>query len=70
MAAKKKPAKPIAGQIKQPVQDPAIYGVMTKFVGSKNASCSCDKCGKITVRGMMRMKNNNYYCSLKCAASS
>jgi hypothetical protein len=68
--AGKKPAKPIAGQSKQIIQDPAIYGSMIKFVGSKNASCSCAKCGKLTVRGMVRLKNDNYYCSLRCASES
>lgn len=68
--ASKKPAKPIAGQAKQPVQDPAIYGSLLMFSGSKNAACSCAKCGKLTVRGMVRVKNDNYYCSIRCTLNS
>lgn len=68
--AGKKPAKPIAGQAKQVVQDPAMYGSMVKFIGSKNSSCSCSKCGRLTVRGMVRVKNDNYYCSARCASDS
>ena len=68
--AGKKPAKPMAGQSKQPVQDPAIYGSPTRFIGYKNSSCSCGKCGKLTVRGMVRVKNETYYCSARCAAAS
>lgn len=68
--AGKKPAKPMAGQSKQPIQDPAIYGSLMMFVGSKSSSCSCEKCGKLTVRGMVRVKNDNYYCSARCASTS
>lgn len=68
--AGKKPAKPIAGQSKQVIQDPSVYGTMTMYVGSKSASCSCSKCGKLTVRGMVRIKNDSYYCSARCASNS
>lgn len=68
--SKKKPAKPIAGQSKLPVLDPAVYGVTLKFFGSKNSACACNKCGKLTVRGMVRIKNDNYYCSMRCASNS
>jgi hypothetical protein len=68
--AGKKPAKPMAGQSKQVVQDPAIYGAPLMFIGGKSASCACNKCGKLTVRGMVRVKNDAYYCSAGCASRS
>lgn len=68
--AGKKPAKPMAGQSKQAVQDPAIYGLQVKFLGFKNASSSCNKCGKETIRGMIRIKNEKDYCSAGCASTS
>jgi hypothetical protein len=68
--APKKPAKPMAGQTKQPVQDPTIYGSMIKIYGSKNAPCFCAKCEKRTVRGMMRIKAEKFYCSASCAFNS
>jgi hypothetical protein len=67
--AGKKPAKPIAGQSKQKVEDPAIYGTLTMFVGSKTARCACDKCGRETVRGMIRVLGESRYCSKNCVTS-
>jgi len=68
--AAKKPAKPVAGQIKQTVQDPAIYGTQVLFLGSKGSSSICAKCGKSTTRGMIRIKNEKNYCSKGCAFTS
>jgi hypothetical protein len=68
--AGKKPAKPMAGQAKKVVLDPEIYGVEIRYVGTKDSSCCCPTCKKITVRGMMRLKNDNFYCSLTCAKGS
>lgn len=67
--AGKKPAKPIAGQSKQPIEDPAIYGVQTMFWGSKTARCTCDKCGRQIVRGMIRVLGESRYCSKSCVTS-
>lgn len=64
--AGKKPAKPIAGQSRQQIEDPAIYGVQTMFWGSKNARCICDKCGRQIVRGMIRVLGESRYCSKLC----
>jgi hypothetical protein len=68
--AGKKPAKPMAGQSKQIIQDPAIYGLRVKFLGSKGASSICSKCNKETIRGMIRVKDEKNYCSAGCASSS
>jgi hypothetical protein len=68
--AGKKPAKPMAGQSKQPALDVATYGQQVKFFGSKNAASICSKCKKETIKGMIRIKNDKDYCSLTCAASS
>ena len=68
--AAKKPNKPAVGQIKQTVQDPAIYGAQVLFLGSKGSSSTCTKCGKSTTRGMIRIKNDKNYCSKGCAFSS
>jgi len=68
--AGKKPAKPMAGQNKQVVHDPAVHGSLVLFYGSKNAVSNCDKCSKKTVRGMVRMKNEKFYCSITCAVAS
>jgi hypothetical protein len=65
--AGKKPAKPMAGQSKQTVQDPATHGSLIMVLGSKDAPCTCATCGKKTIRGMMRMKKENFYCSVTCA---
>lgn len=67
--AGKKPAKPIAGQAKQKAEDPAVFGTLTLFVGSKTARCACDKCGKEIVRGMIRALGDSRYCSKKCVTS-
>lgn len=68
--ASKKPAKPIAGQSRQQIQDPAVYGVMMMYIGSKEAPCKCAKCGKQTVKGMVRHKNDEFFCSVTCVKSS
>jgi hypothetical protein len=68
--AGKRPAKPIAGQSKQTIQDPAIYGIQVRFLGSKNSGSICSKCNKETIRGMIRVKNEKNYCSAGCASSS
>jgi hypothetical protein len=68
--ASKKPAKPMAGQSKQVMQDPATHGSLILFYGSKDAACVCGKCGKRTVRGMVRMKAEKFYCSATCALAS
>ena len=65
--AGKKPAKPIAGQAKQVQKDPAIYGQQAMFYGMKTAPCICFSCGRTTVRGMIRIKQEKNYCSEKCA---
>lgn len=65
--AGKKPAKPMAGQSKQPVLDPAIYGSLIKFYGFSGTGCKCASCGNVTIRGMVRQKGDNFYCSLVCA---
>lgn len=67
--AGKKPAKPMAGQSKQIVQDPAVYGTMMMYIGSKQSPCKCAKCGKETVRGMVRYKGDAFLCSETCAKS-
>lgn len=64
--AGKKPAKPMAGQNKKADLDPSIYGQLIKFVGSKDAQCSCTKCGRSVVRGMVRILGDNFYCSITC----
>jgi hypothetical protein len=68
--AGKKPAKPMAGQAKQIVQDPAVYGSMVKFMGTKTATSVCARCGKVTVNGMIRVKEDKSYCSGGCAKAS
>lgn len=66
--AGKKPAKPMAGQSKQVTLDPNIYGQTVKFMGSKDSQCSCAKCGRTIVRGMVRLLGDKYYCSITCVA--
>lgn len=68
--ASKKPAKPIAGQTKQPVKDPAVYGQLVLFYGMKSAPSFCAQCGRKTVRGMIRIKADKHYCSEACAVSN
>jgi len=67
--AGKKPAKPMAGQSKQAVQDPTIHGSLILYYGSKDAPCKCTNCGKRTIRGMVRMKAEKFYCSVTCAVA-
>jgi len=67
----KKPAKPIAGQNRTaPVLDPAVYGSLVKFYGSKNAKCKCGTCAREVVSGMVREKGGAFYCSAVCAKNS
>jgi hypothetical protein len=68
--ASKKPAKPMAGQSKQTTQDPTVYGSLIKIYGFKGAGCICNNCGKNTIHGMVRQKNDNFYCSAVCAIAS
>jgi hypothetical protein len=68
--APKKPAKPIAGQVKQAVKDPAIYGQQTMFWGMKAAPGACAECAKRIVRGMVRVKQEKIYCSERCVLAS
>lgn len=65
--AGKKPAKPIAGQSKQPVQDPAIFGSPIQYLGFKDSPSVCVQCGRQTIRGIIRMKGNLSFCSASCA---
>jgi hypothetical protein len=65
--AGKKPAKPMAGQAKQKVQDPEVYGSLVKFIGSKQSPCTCTQCGRQVVRGMVRMRKESFFCSANCA---
>jgi len=65
--AGKKPAKPIAGQSRQVVQDPAVYGQPVKVYGSASAYSECAECGNKTIRGMIRVKGDKNYCSVGCA---
>lgn len=64
--AGKKPAKPMAGQGKQVELDPQIYGQLVKFIGTKDAPCSCTNCGRSIVRGMVRLLGDKYFCSVTC----
>jgi hypothetical protein len=69
--AGKKPAKPMSNQaVKQVVLDPAIYGSLIKLYGSKDALCKCGTCAKKIVSGMVREKNNIFYCSIVCVKTS
>jgi|DEB19_MinimDraft_3_1074340.scaffolds.fasta_scaffold318034_2 hypothetical protein len=68
--AGKKPAKPMAGQSKQVVLDPAIYGIAVKFFGTKSSPMVCVCCGRNSVRGMIRVRGDEYLCSLRCAEQS
>lgn len=65
--AGKKPAKPIAGQNKTVIQDPKVYGLLVRFVGSKEAPCICSICKREVIRGIVRMKENLFFCSAACA---
>ena len=68
--AGKKPAKAMAGQTKQVVLDPAIYGISVKYFGTKNSPMVCLNCNKISVRGMIRVRGEEMLCSLRCAEQS
>ena len=68
--APKKPAKPIAGQVKQAVKDPAIYGQQTMFWGTKSSPGACAQCERKMVRGMVRVKQEKIYCCEKCVLAS
>jgi hypothetical protein len=68
--AGKKPAKPMAGQAKQVQKDPSVYGHQFMFYGMKVAPSICQSCGRKTVRGMIRIKQDKNYCSEKCALSA
>jgi hypothetical protein len=68
--AGKKPAKPMAGQSRQVVQDPAIYGQPVKIYGSASAYSECAECGNKTIRGMVRVKGDKNYCSVRCATKN
>lgn len=67
--AGKKPAKPMAGQSKQPVRDPEIYGIQVRYLGTPDTASSCVKCAKKTVRGMIRIKGDGHYCSVRCVTA-
>jgi len=66
--AGKKPAKPMAGQTKQAILDPSVYGTQIRYYGTKGASAKCPSCGKETIKGMVRIKNDLFYCSLVCVS--
>jgi hypothetical protein len=68
--AGKKPAKPMAGQSKTPVLDPAIYGAKIRFIGIGGSTAECGTCRSITKNGMMRYKGEKFYCNTKCAEKS
>jgi hypothetical protein len=65
--AGKKPAKPMAGQSRQTVQDPAVYGSIVKFIGTKASPCICGACKRSIVRGIVRAKGDSFFCSATCA---
>jgi hypothetical protein len=64
--ASKKPAKPMAGQSKQVTLDPNVYGQLTRFIGTKTTPCVCERCKRFVVRGMVRVLNDKFYCSVGC----
>lgn len=67
MAGKKKSAKTVAGQVKTtPKLDPAMYGTQVRYLGLAGAAAVCATCGKRTKSGMLRMKENKFYCTVKC----
>lgn len=68
--AGKKPAKPIAGQSRQVAQDPAVYGQPFKVYGTASACSECSECGRKTIRGMIRVKGDKTYCSVRCATKN
>ncbi len=64
--AGKKPAKPMAGQSKQATLDPNIYGQLIRFAGTKTTPCICARCGRSSIRGMVRVLGDKFYCSVTC----
>ncbi len=69
--ASKKPAKPIAGQSKvQQTLDPSIYGVLVRYVGTKGFPVICGYCKRSSIRGMIRIKGEDRFCSVGCAEQS
>lgn len=68
--AGKKPAKPMAGQAKQQILDPSIYGTQVKYLGDKSSATVCPTCGRSTIRGMVRMKGAEFYCSVRCISAT
>ena len=71
LMATKKPAKPIAGQARSaPSLDPAIYGTQVRYLGLAGKHSTCETCGKVTKSGMLRMKEDKFYCTVKCAGVS
>jgi hypothetical protein len=65
--AAKKPAKAVAGQVRAVVQDPEIYGSLTRLVGTKQSPCTCGECGRQLIRGIVRLKKETFFCSATCA---
>lgn len=55
---------------KQKALDPSTHGTLVKYIGALGASAECDNCGRKTVRGMVRVKNDLYYCSVTCIEST
>jgi hypothetical protein len=69
--AGKKPAKPMAGQSKvQQTLDPSIYGTLFKIFGTKNSPTVCSHCKRESVRGMIRIRGEESFCSIRCAEQS
>lgn len=68
--ASKKPARAMSGQTKQTILDPAIYGIVVKYIGDKNSPTKCFNCNRSIVRGMIRVRGEEYICSLTCAEQS
>lgn len=67
----KKPIKAVTNQSKQQtVLDPAIYGISVKYMGTKSSPSPCGECGRNMVRGMIRLRMNDYFCSIVCAFNS
>ena len=66
--AGKKPAKPIAGKNTQHKLDAALYGTEVRYMGSKSSAATCPSCRRSIVRGMMRLKGSDFYCSVRCVS--
>jgi len=69
MSKSKKPAKPMAGQSRTQTLDPNVYGTQVKYMGMKGCPSVCAKCGKNTLRGMVRVLGEKAYCSITCVTS-